>query len=200
MHITFPTARPPTTERMTPQTLITRVCKTETTGTAHHMGGTRNTTAAATGDTDPAGASDPGELVILSPPLWQWGWPTFFLARAKNYPKLLFPAPAADPRAGGLTTRHQGGTATEPGSTAGQPGAHASSSSAAAQAGTTPWTKHAWASLAEGPHRGQKAHIPPPPASYLEADNVRDLHAVEIAFDLGNATASCDRLRGAGTA
>jgi len=27
--ITFPTARPPTTERMTPQTLITRVCKTE---------------------------------------------------------------------------------------------------------------------------------------------------------------------------
>lgn len=29
VHFTFPTARPPTTERMTPQTLITRVCKTE---------------------------------------------------------------------------------------------------------------------------------------------------------------------------
>lgn len=54
VHITFPTARPPTTERMTPQTLITRVCKTEK-GTACHRGGTRNTTMAATGDTDPVG-------------------------------------------------------------------------------------------------------------------------------------------------
>lgn len=39
---------------MTPQTLITRVCKTEK-GTACHRGGTRNTTMAATGDTDPVG-------------------------------------------------------------------------------------------------------------------------------------------------
>lgn len=54
VHITFPTARPPTTERMTPQTLITRVCKTEMTGTAYHTGGMRNTIAAAAADTDPA--------------------------------------------------------------------------------------------------------------------------------------------------
>lgn len=61
-------------------------------------------------------------------------------------------------------------------------------------------TQHAWASLVEGvPITGRSTtHIPPPPASYLEADDVRDLHAVQIALDLGNAAASCHGLRGAG--
>lgn len=80
MYITFPTARPPTTERMTPQTLITRVCKTETMGTAHHKGDTRDTTTAATGDTDPAsrrGRSQQPKGTCdsqpITPTLWKWG-------------------------------------------------------------------------------------------------------------------------------
>lgn len=81
MHITFPTARPPTTERMTPQTLITRVCKTEMTGTAHHVGGTRNTTAAVTGDVHPASHRS---HLILSLPSYGNGVINFLLGQSKK--------------------------------------------------------------------------------------------------------------------
>lgn len=58
-------------------------------------------------------------------------------------------------------------------------------------------TQHAQASLVEGvPITGRGTHIPPLPTSYLEADNVWDLHTVQIAFDLGNAAASCHGLQG----
>lgn len=55
---------------MTPQTLITRVCKTEGTDTAHHTSGTRDSHTmpkAAAG----SGISDAEELVMLSVTLRQ---------------------------------------------------------------------------------------------------------------------------------
>lgn len=165
---------------MTPQTLITRVCKTEK-GTARHRGGTRSTAMAATGDTDPVGPEaweEPttrGTRDSQPPPLWQQGWSIFFLSRAKIHPKLLFPVPAAGSRAGDLTSWHQGGNSYGAGSSCQLLLCH------------NVGRDHC--------RRTQRAQaIPPPPSSYLEADNMWDLHAVEITFDLGNATAGCHGL------
>lgn len=118
MHITFPTARPPTTERMTPQTLITRVCKTE--------------------------------------------------QKAQRITRVR--GRSAAPRGARLRLCH--GTRRE------RPTARGHNSL--------------------GPAQHARKVLIPRAAAYLEADDVRDLHAVEIAFDLGNATAGCHGLWGSG--
>lgn len=129
----------------------------------------------------------------------QWGWPTCFLARTKKLLKAALPSASCRSQGRTFNCLTPGGTDTELGRAAGWSGARTSSSSAAAQAGTTPSGQNTpGPAQRRGPHHRQKTCIPPPPASYLEANNVRDLHAIEIAFDLGNAAASCDGLQGAG--
>lgn len=150
------------------------------------QGWQRNTAMAATGDTDPVGprhgrSQGPQGTRDSHPPHFgKQGWSIFFLARAEVYPKLLFPVPAAGARAGDLTSGHWG-----------------YSCGAGSSCQLLPC------------HRVGRDHsritqcaqtIPTPPASYLEPDNMWNLHAIEVTLDLGNATASCHGLQGAGRA